>query len=191
MNDHTISIRSGWTTKVLGSIVIGLAIACFISLFIKYIIEPSLYPSVLELFNMDADKNIPVYFYVLLLIIGAMLLSSITFLQIRQNSIQKYGWIVLTFLVFTMSLDKAVRLHDHLFHFIQRNIGRNDAGMMIYPLIILLLIIGLAILVPLIKFLRDLPPKTRKSFIIAASIYLSGAVVLEAIGSSFYDFHRS
>lgn len=188
MIDRSISIRSDQTMKVFGSIVIGLAIACFIRLFIKYQIEPSLYPSVLELFNMDADKNIPVYFYVFLLIIGTLLTSSITLVQIRQNSPQKYGWIVLTLIVFAMSIDKAVRFHDYLIHFIQRILARNIAGIIIYPLAIVLLIVGLAILVLLVKFLRDLPENTRKSFIIAACIYLSGALVLEMIGSSFYDY---
>jgi hypothetical protein len=188
MIDRSISIRSDQTMKVFGSIVIGLAIACFIRLFIKYQIEPSLYPSVLELFNMDADKNIPVYFYVFLLIIGTLLTSSITLVQIRQNSPQKYGWIVLTLIVFAMSIDKAVRFHDYLIHFIQRILTRNIAGIIIYPLAIVLLIVGLAILVLLVKFLRDLPENTRKSFIIAACVYLSGALVLEMIGSSFYDY---
>ncbi len=163
MSDHSISIRSDWTMKVFGSIVIGLAITCFVRLFIKYQIEPSLYPSVLELFNMDADKNIPVFFYVFLLIIGTLLLSSIALIQMRQNSPQKFGWIVLTLIVFAMSIDKAVRFHDYLIHFFQRILGRNVAGIIIYPLVIVLLIIGLAILVLLIKFLRDLPENTRKS----------------------------
>lgn len=188
MHDHSIPIRSDWTTKVFGAIVIGLATACFFRLFIKYQVEPSLYPSVLELFNLDADKNIPIFFYVLLLLIGTLLLSTIALIQTRQNSPQKFGWIVLTIIVFAMSIDKAVRLHGHLLHFIQTILGRNDPGMIIYPLVIALLTIGLAILVQLVKFLRELPINTRKSFIIAACVFLSGALVLEAIGSSFYDF---
>lgn len=187
MNDHSISIRSDWTTKVFGSIVIGLAITSFIRLFIKYQVEPSLYPSVLELFNLEADKNIPIFFYVLLLLIGTLLLSTIALIQIQQNSPQKFGWILLTSIVFAMSIDKAIRLHGYLIQFIQTILGRNDPGMIIYPLVIVLLTIGIAIILQLIKFLRELPANTRKSFIIAGCVFLSGALVLEAIGSSFYD----
>lgn len=190
MNDHSISIRSDLTTKVLGSIVIALAITCFIRLFIKYQVEPSLYPSVLELFNMDADKNIPIYFYVFLLIIATFLLSIIAIIQIRHNSSQKNGWLILTVVVLGMSIDKSVRLHEYLLHFIQRIPVRTGAETIIIPLIIVLLTIGSVILVQLVKLLRGLPVNTRKSFIIAASIYLSGALVLEIIGSSFYGHNN-
>lgn len=38
-----------------------------------------------------------------------------------------------------------------------------------------------------LKFVQKLPTNTKRSFIIATCIYLSGALVLDMVGSTFYD----
>lgn len=188
MSEHRIVIRSVRITQVLLWISACLVFVSFTRFFFKYLSKTVQYPAFLELFNMDADKNIPLFFYIILLILCSLLLTGITFIHFREKSIQKAGWMLLSLIIFTMALDKATGFHEFITRPIRKILISAVAVPVKYLIIIIALALGLAVLVILFRLLRSLPGKSQKSFLIAAGIYLSGAIVLDLIGSVFYDY---
>jgi len=187
MNENIISIRIINVTRTLGTITIFLAFASFIRLFIRYQVIQSQYLTVLELFNMDAEKNIPTFFYVLLLICCSLLLASISLLMAQQKSSQRNFWLILTFLFLTLSLEKAVRPQEYLLPPLMELLKNENISYIKYFPIIIALLFYLGIIVYSFMFVQKLPTITKRSFIIATCIYIIGAFVLDMVGSIFYD----
>jgi hypothetical protein len=187
MSEEYFSIRIKKVTDTLGTVTIFLALACFTRLFIQYNVSKTQYPPILELFNMDADKNIPIFFYITLLILCSLLLLSISILKAQQKSPQSNSWLILTFIFLVLSLEKAVRFQEYFFSPIKQFLTNEQTSIIKYFPFIIVILIALGLIYYSLIFIQKLPANNKRSFIIATCIYLSGAIILDLVGSAFYD----
>ncbi len=140
-------------------------------------------------FDLDYERNVPALFSVCLLGAAALLLATITLLERRRGAPGVLPWSVLALGFFLMSVDESWSFHEKLNLPVRALLGTGPGGVLYYawiaPGVLLVLALGLSFL----RFLIRLAPATRGAFIVAGCVYLSGAIVMEAIGGSYGAKH--
>jgi hypothetical protein len=153
----------------------------------------------IPLFNLSAEQNVPAYFSVLLMLFAALLLAAIAAVNRQQRMAHTWKWIVLSGGFVMMAFDEAFSAHERLMVPIRAMLGVDDPvgtvkgetvlGIFYFawviPAIVLVALLGLYFL----KFLIHLPGATRNRFLLAAGLYLSGAIGCELIGGRYAEVH--
>ena len=131
----------------------------------------------LDVVNMDRELNLPTLFSTLLLLTCAFLLRRISTIQSNDNAAD---WILLSRIFVFLALDEALQIHEILiFPGLRHQIHPALASTWVIPYGL----IALGLLWRLRQFLTALPAKTCTSFLKAGSIYLTGAIGMEMVGS--------
>ena len=123
--------------------------------------------------SLSYEQNLPTWYASVLLFACAGLLAAIA-LDVRERGgrFHRHWWVLAAGFAL-MSLDEVAELHEHAGALV-------DLGDAVYfdwivPAAIVVVAIGLAYL----PFLRALPPIRRRDVLLAAALYLGGAVVME------------
>lgn len=137
------------------------------------------------LFDLDRENNIPSLVSALFLLICSGLLA-LQAVSARQNGRPDYRHrFGLAALFFGLAIDENFALHERMIVPLQGALGASGyfhfAWVIPYSLVVLAL--GLTYL----QFLLNLPAATRRRFMTAAVVYLSGALGMEMIGGSYYE----
>jgi predicted SAM-dependent methyltransferase len=150
----------------------------------------------INLFNVELEQNIPTWFSVFLLLFAAGLLAVITALKRNQKDSHMLYWAVLTFGFLFMAIDEAVSIHEKLLlpsAQLLNHLGAIPGHYGIFafawvvPAIALIILFGLFF----VKFLFNLTAKTRLRFLVAATLYIGGAIGMEMIGGRYVELHGS
>jgi hypothetical protein len=133
--------------------------------------------------SLSYEQNLPTWFSSHLILICAALLALISFTEGGHGAEYRRHWRGLAFIFVYISLDEAVELHEGL------NLLFETSGFLYFGWTIPfgLLVIGLAI--TYWKFLWDLPPRTRWRFVLAAMLYVGGALGVELPLGYWTDLH--
>jgi len=120
------------------------------------------------LLSLSYEANLPTWYASSLLLCCALVLAAIA-----HRARPATGWWGLAIGFGLMSLDEAAELHEQLG-------GRLDTGGVLYfdwviPAAAVVAVLALVYL----RFLIALPPVTRRRFVVAAAVYLGGALVME------------
>jgi hypothetical protein len=182
-----IIIRSTWITRILGLTGALLALASFIRLFIVYRVEPKLYPRGLATFNLDAENNLPILFSIGLLLLLTLILTCITSINYTHKTPHRFTWLLLTLISLLIAINKAVRFHGYITRQLIQIIRNIGPDVILYLIFVIIILAAIGLLILFYRFSWQFQPKIRRAFFIAAAIFLNGAVVLEMVGSSFYD----
>lgn len=141
------------------------------------------------LFNLDAEGNIPTYFSVLLMLFAALLLAVIAVFYRKQKIPHVSKWAILSFGFLSMAFDEAFQVHERLISPFRTLLGDNNLGVFYFawviPGIALVIVFGLFFL----RFLMHLPSRTRRRFLIAATLYIGGTIGFELIGGRYVELH--
>ena len=132
-------------------------------------------------FHLNNENSLPTFYSGVLLLSCGVLLNLIAMHQRRTGGRQSRHWTVLGFIFFYLACDETSGLHEMMnkpavsllhpsgiFHFAW-----------VIPGIVIVILLGLAYL----RFLIGLPPETRRRFILAACLYVGGAIGVEMIGA--------
>ncbi len=142
-----------------------------------------------KLFYVELEMNVPTFFSMLLLLCAALLLAFISVLTTKQTGSRRIEWIVLTAGFFWMAFDEMIAIHDRLVEPMRAILGEEKLGVFYFawvvPAIILVLFLG----VFFFKFWLQLPSKTRFAFLIAAVLYLGGAIGVEMIDGKYAEIY--
>lgn len=125
------------------------------------------------LLSLSFEGNLPTWYASSLLLLCALLLAAIaTDVAARGGPYRRHWWGLAGGFAF-MSIDEAVQLHEHAG-------GHLGLGGVLYfdwvvPAAIVVALVGATYL----GFLRALPPRRRRWFVVAGAIYVGGAVGAE------------
>jgi hypothetical protein len=155
---------------IAGAIVAGAGLA------IELVHTRSHAPAVedlVELFSLSYEANLPTWYASSLLFACGILLTAIAADVAARGGHRRRHWIGLAVGFFVMSLDEAIEMHEHLGGLI------GTGGPLYFDWVIpaVLVVAGLALVY--VPFLRELPPRRRRQFVIAGAVYLGGAVLAE------------
>ena len=170
---------------IVGILFIGDIIAIYLRLNTTGVIEkvPRL---IIKLLDFNLEANLPTYFSSLILLMNGILLALIG--ARYKNLKEKYWhWLGLAAIFVFLSLDEMIQIHEQLRAPMEALL--NTTGIFYFawfiPYILITLIIGVAYF----KFMMRLPKRILKFFIIAAVLFISGAVVMEAISGLYSEKH--
>jgi cellulose synthase/poly-beta-1,6-N-acetylglucosamine synthase-like glycosyltransferase len=181
--------RSLSYTLILGAVAFLLVLLSTVGQFSTFLLGDGVLTTLAPLFYLDMEHNIPTYFSVLLILIAALLLAVIAKNAEKQRLPHGSKWAMLSFGFLFMALDEAFQFHEQLNIPVGKLLGDGSLGFFYFPWTIpgitLVIILGLVFM----KFLLHLPAKTRLRFLIAATIYLGGAIGVELFGSQHAELY--
>lgn len=168
--------------KYLTIIVVILALASIPIQIGKYVFDYR--AAWTRMFNLDREMNLPTWYSALMLAFSALLLRIISIHKKNHNQRYFRHWNVLSMLFLFLALDELFQIHEI---FIIKDISRMLPGIFYSVWVIPY---GIALIVfaqKYWKFTRDLPSQTRFHFILAAFLYIGGALGMEMVGSYWTD----
>ena len=134
-----------------------------------------------KFFYVELELNAPAFFSTLLLLFASLLLAIITVLKKKQTASFVLYWSILSIGFLFMAFDEIAAVHERLIEPMRAILGEQNLGIFYFawvvPAVVLVVCLGIFFL----KFLINLPAKTRWTFLIAATLYLGGAVGLEMV----------
>ncbi len=147
-----------------------------------------------EMFDVDSEKNIPTFYSFLTLLFSSALLSIIAFGKKVNNSGYWLHWTGMAAIFLFLSIDEFASIHE-LFNRpislalnVSRHINMEDASD--YPRYLWVIPYGILVIVfflTYLRFLLDLPGEVKLLFFIAGLIFVSGAIGCELIWEIWYD----
>jgi len=133
-------------------------------------------------FNAALERSVPTAFTLLLLLGCAALLFAIALVHRRRQLGWVPHWRALAVLFVLFAADEFLGLHEQVAVPI-RSMLRHRAGGLFYfawvvPAVLFVIVAGVA----LRRFFAELPPTTRRDFLLGVALFVGGAVGLEMIG---------
>jgi hypothetical protein len=167
----------------LSAIAVGLVAVSFAGQTMRYYGGRDHLLGLIDLFNIDAEGNVPTTFSILLLGFSAALLAIVRGLQITNG--QRNAWFVATLGATYLTFDEACQFHERLTPPVlalaaQYNIDVTPTAW-IYAAIPAVLVLALVS----VPSLRHLPRQTRNGILMAAAVFLGGSIGVETLGSLY------
>jgi len=176
-----ISINPAKIAKLLVIIIIVLTIMSLTGQFYKYLLNEGQDRYITSMFFLDSEFNIPTWYAAITILICSML-TAITYLLVKSEiNPFKLHWLGLSVIFFVLASDEMLVFHEQSITPLRNLLG--TSGFLYLAWIIPAGILLVIFFFTYYKFLFSLPANTRTKFIIAGIIYVTGAVVMEAIGS--------
>jgi hypothetical protein len=188
--NHQIVLNRSLMVRTLGAIAGFLVLANLGGQLTKYLTGHSSVYGLVRLFNLDLEGNIPTYFSASLLLFAALLLWIIGVMKRKSRGPYALQWTILAFIFLYLAVDEASRIHELLNRPTKELLGNLTTGTFYFawwviPGAAITLVLGLSFL----KFFLHLPLETRLFVLIAAILYLGGAIGVEMIGSRYVERH--
>lgn len=144
---------------------------------------------IIRYFDFNLENNFPTWFSVLLLATSAMLLFIIFCYHKKAKSNTAYFWLILSLIFVFLSIDESVQIHETVAELLRPKLATDIKGFLywawVVPYSIIVLVLGLFFL----RFVLGLPAFTRKMFIIASAVFITGALLLEFPEVYFYKIY--
>lgn len=138
-----------------------------------------------ELFDFFQENNFPSYFSALLLMVSALLLIVVAAAERGSGGKFPKHWFALGLIFVFLSCDEMLALHERLITPLRTAWGTH--GLLYSAWIIPYGIAFLILAVQYFRWLLALSKPTRVRFIIAGTLFMMGAVVLEAFSGMVWE----
>lgn len=161
--------------------IAGLACAHLAGQFTKYILGYGNLKGLIPLFDLDLEANFPSLYSGLVLLLCGVVLGMIAMVKKQQCDRYFRHWRGLALIFAYLGIDEIVELHELTIKPL-RNLF-NATGIFYFAWVILGFALVAAFILAYRKFTFALPPRTRNQFILAACLFLAGALGSELIGS--------
>lgn len=182
--DITITINTRLLIKIF---LVTLLLLLFLNVFVVALAYSGRYHGALmyELFhkfNFNTKHNIPSFFNTVLLLIASVILYYIYLVQKKRFVLQR-RWFVLAILFLIMAIEENASVHIFLHSLLPRHSILLQTG-----LSVLLWAIPFGILVTILavyfkRLVLSLPRRIAIGFAVSAAIYITGAIILDLVGS--------
>lgn len=186
---NKISIKPSAVARVLGAVALFLVFASISGQMAKYFLGYDYVKGLVPLFFLDEERNIPTFFSMLLMLAITLLLAIITTLKHKQKSPYRSRWAILTFGFFFMSFDEAFQVHEKFILPMRALLGNENLGIFYHAWVVIGIAIVLFAGMFFFRFLLRLPTKTRLYFLLAASLFIGGAIGVELLGGRYAELY--
>jgi len=136
-------------------------------------------------FDLNAEQSIGTLFSTLLMVAASLLLLLTGADARRRRGWDAPYWLVLAAGFAFMAVDEAAAIHE-IFQAPLRA-ALDTSGALFYAWVIPYTVLVVALAPFLLRFVRRLPAATRRDFVIAGGIYLTGAVGMELVEGWLQD----
>ncbi|WP_296381470.1 hypothetical protein [Winogradskyella sp.] len=140
----------------------------------------------IKLLDFNLEANLPTYFSSLVLLFNGFILALIG--KSHKTLGEKFWhWFGLAFIFVFLALDEMIQIHEQLRAPMEALF--NTSGILYFAWFIPYIAIMLIIVIAYFKFMMRLPKSILKLFILAGVLFVSGAVVMEAISGMHAEKH--
>jgi hypothetical protein len=134
------------------------------------------------MFDLDGEGTVPAWFSSVTLCLPAVLLAIIGWVERRRRAPHAWYWLFLAVVFAGLSLDEAVALHE--LSVVPLRAALHTSGVLHFAWVIpgagFVAVMGIVCF----RFIRTLPVPTRRGMLIAALLYVGGALGLELVGGA-------
>ncbi len=136
-------------------------------------------------FNPSAEQTVGTWFTAGMLLGAGLLVAAIAAAARAARDRWARHWLGVAIILIFLSCDEGASLHEQLGDWVKDVIptGGPFLWAWVVPYSIFAAVVGLTYL----SFLRALPPDSRRQFILAAAIYIGGALIIEMIEAGITD----
>jgi hypothetical protein len=188
---HTdqLSIRISISNAIrfLVILIFSISLLSTFGYFSKYVLGHGRLLGLIYQFNLDKEGNFVTFLSAVLILIASLLLLIVAVSTKKKQGKFKYHWWFLSALFAYIAVDEASELHERLSDPVKETLGTISWFYFAWVIPVSLILVLLAIL--FYRFYLHLPRHTQTYFIIAASMYLGGALLVEIIGGRFAFQH--
>lgn len=135
-------------------------------------------------FDLNSEANFPTWVAASLLLVAALVLAVIGLAERARRRPWVRHWLVLAAVFVYLSADEAATIHEQA-NAIRDVIGAG--GVLYYPWVLFGGALVLILAITYFGFLRALPSRTRSLFILAAVLFVGGALGLELSQAYYAD----
>ncbi|HEY9740431.1 MAG TPA: hypothetical protein V6C90_08060 [Coleofasciculaceae cyanobacterium] len=168
------------TLKFLLLVVLGLISTNLVVRFTEYFkLDYPFNGTMAQLFNVDYEQNFPALYSVSALLFCAILLATIAYIKKKDGDRYVRYWTALSIIFLFLSLDEAISLHERTMEPLQSAL--KASGFLYYAWVIPGGIFVIICLLSFLPFIRHLPAKTRRLFLISGALFVSGALGMEMV----------
>ncbi len=181
-----IVLKPRRTAAILTAVTITLVMAQVAALVLADLFPNKITSLLFKLFDLDGEKNIPTFFSVVLLLLASLLLYIIAHAR-KASATDGVLWLLLSAIFLYLALDELVALHEHLTKTTRNVLG--TSGLFYFAWVIPYGLGLLTLLVVYWNFLHKIPSPHRNLIVLAAAVYLLGAVGMELPAGREYEMH--
>lgn len=185
----TVVISARRLAAALAGVVTVLALAYVLILVARHGFDHDRVLGLARLFDLDREGNVPAWFSSVTLCLPAVLLAIIGWAERRRRAPYAWHWLFLAVVFAGLSLDEAVGLHE--LSITPLRAALHTGGVLHFAWVIpgagFVAIVGITYF----RFVLALPPPSRRGMLIAALLYLGGALGLELVGAALTAAGRS
>ena len=169
--------RTAAPLVAVSALVVAASLAVHLLAHRLQVADPGSAPiAALRWFDVSSERNVPTAWSTLLLLSSGVAAAALV-VQGRRTAGAGSGWLLVSATCALLALDESVELHERL-----GGIGATVAGDRLHfawvvPGAVLACVVGLVLL----SRLRAQPATVRRRLVVAAAVYLSGALVLETL----------
>jgi hypothetical protein len=133
------------------------------------------------MFDLDMERNIPTLFSSFLFVLNAILFYLLSINDKIENGKKHYYWLGLAFIFAFLSFDESAKIHEQLGDLTENFV--DATGVLYYPWVISYGLLVLLLGIVYFRFFWSMGRKLFYRFMLAAFIFLSGAIGFELLGA--------
>ena len=185
MNDSNIklTVSASKSMRLILYIFTALILFNFTGIYLKFFLGHDTAWGLIRMFNLDLENNIPTYFSSFLLLIVALQLYVLSLAKNKHNETFAWHWLSLSIIFLCLSIDEAASIHELLIIPLRNTFGLS--GIFYYSWVIIGMGVVFFLGVTYWRFLCALPARTKSNFLLAAAIYVGGAIGIELLGGYY------
>lgn len=151
----------------------------------KYLYGHTMLKGFVPTFYVDLESSAPTWYSSAALGLAGMLLALIAAAKIKTADNYRWHWAMLGCLFFSLSLDEIAMIHELPIDPLRER--WNTGGLLYYPWVVLgAALVGLVGLLYL-RFFLSLPCRTQRGFLLAATLFVGGAIGVEMLSGAHAD----
>jgi len=177
--DHQLTPKT--VLIVLGGVISALVLLNLAGDFSTYALGHGHLYGLIPLFDLNREANIPTLFEASILLFAALLLMVISVARKRTQAADQNSWRCLALIFSLLAIDEACAIHELFTAPLRESFGLG--GIFYYAWVIPGMLLVAILGVRFLKWLLGLPRSTRNLFLLAAVMFIGGAIGIELIGS--------
>lgn len=187
-SDLNIYLLPRKTIQIFLGLAFSLIVICVLVRFGTYIMPKyPLQATLVSLFNIDGEQTVTAFFSWSLLLFAALLLGAIAYSKKVVRDRYTRQWIALAAIFFYLSVDEAIGIHERIGLIVTDKL--NPSGLFYYAWTIPGGIFVLVCFLAFLRFINHLPTQVKYLFVLAGSIYIGGALIVEMYNGYYMSLY--
>jgi len=186
-SDHCIRISASGTARLLACIAVLLVLASVVTQYYRFASGHVTVYGLIDLFNVARENSLPTFFSSTTLFLASVLLGIVAVLKRKISAPYARHWAILAVIFLYLAADEAASMHELWGRPTKELLGNWATGAFFFSWVIPAMALLAAFAIVFLGFWWHLPSRTRWLTLIAALLYIGGAVGFEMIGARYVE----